>query len=305
MVLGPWGGGNYERIECVKLTHRIRINSREWPPTDSPHSWKQRVKLCFALSANCREPNELNFKSLTLQRECVCPILFSSLLFSSLFFQSAKLSKITSAVLLNESHVLCVCVCVFVFELESERRDKWNESICLIFLSSEGESFWKNKSVTTTMKENRIGIDCAKFVKVWDSPLVCVLPQIWVAPHFPHSTRFILSHSLNHTRTKHKTHHNTLTMTAQNLWRWCRNCQGLHWRGQSAGFCVLGGGHDATGSGDYTLWWGGSTFLLFFFSFRFPSSSLFAFLLPFYCVLVCHSNRSERDFWASVVLAFQ
>jgi hypothetical protein len=62
-------------------------------------------------------------------------------------------------------------------------------------------------------------------------------------------------------------------MTAQNLWRWCRNCQGLHWRGQSAGYCVLGTGHDATGSGDYTLWYGGSTLFLSFFQICFENSS--------------------------------
>lgn len=39
----------------------------------------------------------------------------------------------------------------------------------------------------------------------------------------------------------------------QDNWRWCRKCQGIYFAGSSTGACPAGGGHDHSGSGDYTL----------------------------------------------------
>src|SRR5215831_5098077 len=40
----------------------------------------------------------------------------------------------------------------------------------------------------------------------------------------------------------------------QPLWRWCNKCEGLWYAGNgTSGVCPAGGGHDDTGSGDYSL----------------------------------------------------
>jgi hypothetical protein len=42
--------------------------------------------------------------------------------------------------------------------------------------------------------------------------------------------------------------------TGQDNWRWCHKCQGLMYAGgPTSGFCPAGGGHDYTGSGDYSI----------------------------------------------------
>jgi hypothetical protein len=47
------------------------------------------------------------------------------------------------------------------------------------------------------------------------------------------------------------------TADRQNLWRHCKNCQGLAYNGQGLlGWCPAGGHHDHTGSHDYFLWHG-------------------------------------------------
>jgi hypothetical protein len=39
-------------------------------------------------------------------------------------------------------------------------------------------------------------------------------------------------------------------------WRWCNRCQGLFLpRFMTTGYCPAGGGHDFTGSAEYTLYW--------------------------------------------------
>ena len=41
---------------------------------------------------------------------------------------------------------------------------------------------------------------------------------------------------------------------AQSNWRWCYRCQGLYFAGSpTSGWCPAGGGHDYTGSGNYSL----------------------------------------------------
>src|SRR5947199_2217040 len=44
-----------------------------------------------------------------------------------------------------------------------------------------------------------------------------------------------------------------MASSGQSNWRWCSICQGLFFAGHSAGVCPLGGGHDGSGSGDYSL----------------------------------------------------
>jgi len=46
----------------------------------------------------------------------------------------------------------------------------------------------------------------------------------------------------------------TRMTTTQNNWRWCRKCQALHYAAHPLGsVCPAGGGHDAAGSGHYSL----------------------------------------------------
>jgi hypothetical protein len=96
-------------------------------------------------------------------------------------------------------------------------------------------------------------------------------------------------------------------MTAQDNWRWCRKCQGLHWGGQSAGICASGGGHDFAGSGNYTLWWGGSTYqtsftpnlhvLSLLLVFHLHYLSLFLNSLNFFFIFdFCSSLNAQRFF---------
>lgn len=48
--------------------------------------------------------------------------------------------------------------------------------------------------------------------------------------------------------------HKTAFLAGQDNWRWCNRCQGLFFAGNfTTGFCPLGGGHNYSGSGDYTL----------------------------------------------------
>jgi hypothetical protein len=55
----------------------------------------------------------------------------------------------------------------------------------------------------------------------------------------------------------------TTSVTPQSLqagWRWCNRCQGLFYGGGSTtGWCVLGGGHDWGGSGNYIPTYGSGT----------------------------------------------
>src|SRR5262249_33745520 len=44
----------------------------------------------------------------------------------------------------------------------------------------------------------------------------------------------------------------TLYEAGQDGWRWCKNCEGLIYAGQTA--CPAGGVHDGGGSSDYQLW---------------------------------------------------
>ncbi len=42
-------------------------------------------------------------------------------------------------------------------------------------------------------------------------------------------------------------------VSTQNGWRWCRKCQGLFYAPNGNGRCPAGGGHNASGSGNYAL----------------------------------------------------
>lgn len=45
-------------------------------------------------------------------------------------------------------------------------------------------------------------------------------------------------------------------MSVQDNWRWCRNCEGLFFAGNSLGECPRGGEHVLEGSGNYAIWLG-------------------------------------------------
>jgi len=47
--------------------------------------------------------------------------------------------------------------------------------------------------------------------------------------------------------------HDVGTSAGQNNWRWCNKCHGLFFAGHGAGVCPAGGGHDKTGSWDYSV----------------------------------------------------
>src|SRR5947209_1516855 len=45
-------------------------------------------------------------------------------------------------------------------------------------------------------------------------------------------------------------------MASQDNWRWCKRCDGLFYGGNPPQVCPSGGAHDASGSPNYTLFYG-------------------------------------------------